>query len=584
MKKRTSVFLWLQLFTACLVFAVNVQTAAVKRPRPVAVKGFRLSRGTEPVNDCTEQVLPQSPEAFYSANASLKRVFVFSPGHTACVTSVAGEYCKENVCNNGGTCVTGAGTPFICICPDGFSGETCNETETGPCNPNPCKNDATCELTGHSRRGDVFNEYVCKCQPGFDGVHCQNSVRGADLSSPKGKGGMGTRGKKDMSVFVFCAYGFLNPGSDGVFYLCADVNDCAGQPCENGGTCRDLDGDFKCHCPSPYVGKHCQLRCISLLGLEGGGIAESQITASSVRYSMLGLQRWGPELVRLHNKGLVNAWSAAAHDKNPWIEINMQRKMRFTGIVTQGASRIGTAEFIKAFKVASSLDGKTYTMYRTEGERKDRVFVGNVDNDGTKTNLFDPPIIAQYIRIIPVVCRKACTLRMELVGCELNVCSNTSGCSEPMGLKSRLVSNNQITASSTFRTWGIEAFTWHPHYARLDKQGKTNAWTAATNNRSEWLQVDLHSPKKITGIITQGAKDFGNIQFVTAFKVAHSDDGRSWTIVKDETYKDRQGNSDNNVHKNNIFDPPFYGRYVRILPWEWHDRITLRIELLGCDE
>lgn len=43
-----------------------------------------------------------------------------------------------------------------------------------------------------------------------------------------------------------------------------------------------------------------------------------------------------------------------------------------------------------------------------------------MDNDGTKTNIFDPPIIAQYIRIIPVVCRKACTLRMELVGCELN--------------------------------------------------------------------------------------------------------------------------------------------------------------------
>lgn len=58
-----------------------------------------------------------------------------------------------------------------------------------------------------------------------------------------------------------------------------------------------------------------------------------------------------------------------------------------------------------------------------------------------------------------------------------------------MGLKSRLVSDRQITASSTFRTWGIDAFTWYPHYARLDKQGKTNAWTAATNNRSEWLQV-----------------------------------------------------------------------------------------------
>lgn len=66
---------------------------------------------------------------------------------------------------------------------------------------------------------------------------------------------------------------------------------------------------------------------------------------------------------------------------------------------------------------------------------------------------------------------------------------NTTGCSEPLGIKSRLIDDRQMTASSSFRTWGIEAFTWHPHYARLDKQGKTNAWTAATNSRSEWLQV-----------------------------------------------------------------------------------------------
>lgn len=52
-----------------------------------------------------------------------------------------------------------------------------------------------------------------------------------------------------------------------------------------------------------------------------------------------------------------------------------------------------------------------------------------------------------------------------------------------------------------------------------------------------WPQVDLQSTKRITGIITQGAKDFGSVQFVTAFKVAHSDDGQLWTIVKDETTK-----------------------------------------------
>lgn len=67
------------------------------------------------------------------------------------------------------------------------------------------------------------------------------------------------------------------------------------------------------------------------------------------------------------------------------------------------------------------------------------------------------------------------------------------------------------------------------------------------------FQVDLLSPKKITGIITQGAKDFGCIQFVTAFKVALSDDGRTWTTVKDNTTRnDRVGPT--HVHR-------MFGRY-----------------------
>ncbi|XP_061671418.1 EGF-like repeat and discoidin I-like domain-containing protein 3 isoform X2 [Syngnathoides biaculeatus] len=452
-----------------------------------------------------------------------------------CLSSVTGDYCEVNNCHNGATCVTGIGEdPFICICADGFAGDTCNLTETGPCSPNPCKNDATCQVITPSRRGDVFNEYICNCRAGFEGAHCQTNV-----------------------------------------------NDCATRPCKNGGICRDLDGDYSCQCPSPYVGKQCQLRCIALLGMEGGAIAESQISASSVHYGILGLQRWGPDLARLNNQGLVNAWTSAAHDKNPWIEINMQKKMRLTGIITQGASRMGTAEYIKAFKVSSSFDGKTYTTYRMDGQRRDKVLVGNTDNDSTKTNLFDPPIVAQYIRIIPVVCRKACTLRMELVGCELN------GCSEPMGMKSRLISDSQVSASSSFRTWGIDTFTWLPQFARLDKQGKTNAWSPSHNNRSEWIQVDLEKTKRITGIITQGAKDFGVVQFVSVFKVAYSNDEETWSIVKDmNTDSDKlfQGNTDNNSHVKNVFEPAFYARFVRVVPWEWHERITLRMELLGCDD
>lgn len=44
----------------------------------------------------------------------------------------SGDYCEVNLCHNEGTCVTGVGDdPFICICADGFAGDTCNLTETG---------------------------------------------------------------------------------------------------------------------------------------------------------------------------------------------------------------------------------------------------------------------------------------------------------------------------------------------------------------------------------------------------------------------------------------------------------------------
>ncbi|CAJ0924499.1 unnamed protein product [Ranitomeya imitator] len=260
--------------------------------------------------------------------------------------------------------------------------------------------------------------------------------------------------------------------------------------------------------------------------------------------------------------------------------VNLLRQIRVSGIITQGASRMGKAEYVKEFKVAYSVDGHEFTFYKVDGQKKDKIFHGNLDNEGRKANILSPPVTAQYIRVYPVTCHRGCTLRFELFGCEM------SGCSDPLGMKTHMVPDKQITASSVFKTWGIDAFTWHPHYARLDKIGKTNAWTASENNQSQWLQIDLGVNKKITGVITQGAKDFGNIQYVEAYKIAYSDTGSTWLVYQDSRTKTDKvflGNTDNYSHKRNLFSPPFSARYVRILPQSWHERITLRMELLGCD-
>ncbi|XP_029533300.2 EGF-like repeat and discoidin I-like domain-containing protein 3 isoform X1 [Oncorhynchus nerka] len=325
----------------------------------------------------------------------------------------------------------------------------------------------------------------------------------------------------------------------------------------------------------------CPFECSGSLGMEGGIISNQQITASSTHRALFGLQKWYPYFARLNKKGLVNAWTAAENDRWPWIQINLQRRMRVTGLITQGAKRIGSPEYVKSYKVASSDDGQTWRTYKVKGTDEDMIFRGNVENNAPSANSFTPPIEAQYVRIYPQVCRRHCTLRMELLGCEL------TGCSEPMGMKSGHIQDYQVTASSLFRTLNMDMFTWEPGKARLDKQGKVNAWTSGHSDQSQWLQVDMLLPTKITGIITQGAKDFGHVQFVGSYKVAYSNDGERWLVYQDEKQrKDKvfQGNFDNDTHRKNVIDPPIYARFVRILPWSWYGRITLRAELLGCTE
>eukprot|EP00057_Strongylocentrotus_purpuratus_P026774 XP_011681248.1 PREDICTED: cubilin-like [Strongylocentrotus purpuratus] len=37
-----------------------------------------------------------------------------------------------------------------------------------------------------------------------------------------------------------------------------DINECLSNPCQNGGTCSDIDGGFQCFCPEGFKGDYCQ--------------------------------------------------------------------------------------------------------------------------------------------------------------------------------------------------------------------------------------------------------------------------------------------------------------------------------------
>ncbi|XP_055791990.1 EGF-like repeat and discoidin I-like domain-containing protein 3 isoform X1 [Salvelinus fontinalis] len=442
---------------------------------------------------------------------------------------VNGDECEPVSCESDADCFTPQSEEALLLSTPDWE----EPITAGPCQPNPCHHGGVCEAT-NAQRGDAFLGYHCHCSPGYSGAHCQHNV-----------------------------------------------NECESGPCRNGGVCTDREANYTCVCPGEYTGRNCQHKCSGPLGMEGGIITKGQLSSSSAQQGMFGLQHWSPELARLHRRGMVNAWSPAVSDRWPWIQVNLRQQMRVTGLITQGARRLGSSEYVKSYKIAHSDDARTWSMVKARGDTQDMIFHGNSDSSSLMANAFSSPIEAQYIRVYPQVCRGHCMLRMELMGCEL------TGCSEPLGLKGGEVQDFQLTSSSVYRTLGMGLLAWTPNRARLDNQAKVNAWTAATNDQNQWIQVDLLVPTKVTGVVTQGAKDFGRVQFVRSYKLAYSNDGLRWTTYQDQTqHKDKvfQGNVENDTHRKNSVQPPIYGRFLRLIPWSWYGRITLRMELLGCTE
>ncbi|XP_045328152.1 coagulation factor VIII isoform X1 [Leopardus geoffroyi] len=308
-------------------------------------------------------------------------------------------------------------------------------------------------------------------------------------------------------------------------------------------------------------------KCQIPLGMASGRIRDFQITASG-QYG-----QWAPKLARLHSSGSINAWSTK--DPISWIKVDLLAPMIIHSIMTQGARQKLSSLYISQFIIMYSLDGKKWQSYRGNSTGTLMVFFGNVDSSGIKHNIFNPPIIARYIRLHPTHYSIRSTLRMELMGCDLN------SCSMPLGMESKAISDAQVTASSYLNSmFG----TWSPSQARLHLQGRTNAWRPQANNPKEWLQVDFQKTMKVTGIATQGVKSLLTSMYVKEFLVSSSQDGHNWALfLHNGKVKVFQGNQDSFTPVVNSLDPPLLTRYLRIHPQSWAHQIALRLEVLGCE-
>ncbi|XP_053732448.1 discoidin, CUB and LCCL domain-containing protein 2 [Synchiropus splendidus] len=160
----------------------------------------------------------------------------------------------------------------------------------------------------------------------------------------------------------------------------------------------------------------------------------------------------------------------------------------------------------------------------------------------------------------------------------------TNGCYGKLGLESGVVADTQLSASSVWE-WNVggRQSAWSPSGARLEREGLP--WSPAQSDQHQWLQVDLKREKRVTGITTSGSIMREFPYYVSAYRVLHSRDGQQWLTYKEANSTHDmvfQGNRNYLDQVRNNFIPPIQARYIRVSPTLWHQRIAIKLELLGC--
>ncbi|XP_073512146.1 basement membrane-specific heparan sulfate proteoglycan core protein isoform X5 [Phyllobates terribilis] len=114
-----------------------------------------LSRGFV---GCVRQLVIQGEEVIF------KDLDLSANGISNCPT------CRDRPCKNRGTCRDSDSSGYVCDCPPGFAGSSCEHHQALHCHPGACGHEATCinlaDGTG----------YTCRCHLGRSGEKCMDGV------------------------------------------------------------------------------------------------------------------------------------------------------------------------------------------------------------------------------------------------------------------------------------------------------------------------------------------------------------------------------------------------------------------------
>lgn len=155
--------------------------------------------------------------------------------------------------------------------------------------------------------------------------------------------------------------------------------------------------------------------CFSPMGMSNGTILDHEISGSST------IDKAHPafyaRVITARNERVSTrgSWCAKLADKEQFLEIDLKKPRKVTGIGTQG--QVTDDRWVMSYGITYSANGLKWTNYTEDNRQK--AFVGNDDSKTIAVRHLKHPITARYVRIHPLawygvhIC-----MRAELYGCD----------------------------------------------------------------------------------------------------------------------------------------------------------------------
>ncbi|CAF3828649.1 unnamed protein product [Adineta steineri] len=301
--------------------------------------------------------------------------------------------------------------------------------------------------------------------------------------------------------------------------------------------------------------------CNGPLGMTSGEIRDWQITASSTLWD----SDCHEKNARLYQPS-DRAWCARHKSDSEWLQIDLGISAKISGVLTQG--RANKEEYVISFMVSYSTDAYRW-QYLVDRYGNQKIFSANTDSYSVRHNYFDEAIIARFIKFHPIQWYSHPSLRVEIIGCQ--------ECKQYLGLPPY----GKISASTSWPYRRRASCQPEDGYIMSNK-----GWCSRKRYKhDQWLEFDLGHPSTVTSLITKGRGDTTQDQWVTKYKVSFSNDTRLWLYYKDKSQiepKEFSANNDRDSERIHFLNEPFFARYVRLHPVEWHNHVSMRAAILGC--